>query len=101
MAFPTGFNMDNGVLLPQRARGRFILPIFEQAESVRRETSNVSETEHSAVQRFTFHVLPFTVLESDFLSILLAGVDVEVRDRWAKRGLRLRTMACVATMTSR
>jgi len=43
--------------------------------SVRRETLNVKgfEEEHSAVLRFTFHVLPFTALESDFSSILLMG----------------------------
>jgi hypothetical protein len=32
MAFPTGFNMDNGVLQLQWARGRFLLTILEQAE---------------------------------------------------------------------
>ena len=51
--------------------------------SVRRESSNVkgfSEEEHSAVLRFTLHVLPLTVFESeartpaaDFFSILLTG----------------------------
>jgi riboflavin transporter FmnP len=30
----------------------------------------VSEEEHSAVLHFTFHVLPFTVLESGFFSIV-------------------------------
>jgi len=50
--------------------------------SVRRETLNVKgfEEEHSAVLRFTFHVLPFTVLESDFFSILL------VRFCWGRPG---------------
>ena len=40
---------------------------------MRRESLNVkvSEEEHSAVLRFTFHVLPFTVFEGDFFSILL------------------------------
>ena len=33
--------------------------------SVRRETQKVSEEAHSAVLRFTFHILPFTVFESD------------------------------------
>lgn len=28
MSFPTSFNMDNGVLRSQRARGRFLLTIF-------------------------------------------------------------------------
>jgi hypothetical protein len=31
----------------------------------------VSEEAHSTVLRFTFHVLPFTVLERDFFSILI------------------------------
>ena len=45
--------------------------------SVRRETLNVKgfEEEHSAVLRFTFHVLPFTALESDFFSILLGFAE--------------------------
>ena len=29
------------------------------------------------------------------------GIDVEVRGEWTERGRRLRTMACVATTTSR
>ena len=28
MSFPTSFNMDNGVLRSQRARGRFLLTTF-------------------------------------------------------------------------
>ena len=46
------------------------MTIFEQAESVRCETSNVSEEEHSAVYVSPFHVLHFAVLESEFFSIL-------------------------------
>ena len=62
MAFPTSFNMDNGVLQPQWARGRFLLTIFYVCG--------------------------------------LVGITVTVRDEWALRGRRLRTMACVATTTS-
>ena len=40
-------------------------------------------------------------LEDVFVSILLVGIDVEVRSEWTERVRRLRTMACVATMSSR
>ena len=39
--------------------------------------------------------------KSDFFSILLVGIDVEVRGEWTGRDRRLRTRACGATTTSR
>jgi hypothetical protein len=66
MAFPTGLKtvgLDNDVLRPQLARGRFLL-----------------------TKLYVYG---------------LVGVVVEVRDEWAVRGRRLRTMACVATTMSR
>jgi hypothetical protein len=55
---------------------------FEQAESVRRETSNVKRFGGRALGSPTFHLITsyiFTVFESDFFSILPVGIDAELK----------------------
>jgi hypothetical protein len=60
----------------------------------------LSETRTKPGERCVLAHLGWAGEKSDFFSILL-GIDVEVRDEWVVSGRRSRTMACVATTTSR